>query len=236
MVTRLAAMERQNCRLQAQLATVQEEERSDLARDLHDEVGPLLFALNIDVSRLQLQDCERCKDKTASQLDAMSSAIGEIQTHVRSMLGKLRPAVLLDLGLTHALDNLVAFWRKRHGDVEIIVAVERESFGEKLDATIYRVSQEALNNALRHGHPSLIEIKASVDKGGFVDVEVRDNGAGLAASGSDFGFGLSGMKERVESVGGSLVVSNRAGDGGVSVRARLPLENASEELLGELVQ
>jgi two-component system, NarL family, sensor histidine kinase UhpB len=235
MVTRLAAMERQNCRLQSQLATVQEEERADLARDLHDEIGPLLFALNIDVSTLQSQDWRSSKEKIANQLDAMSSAVSAIQLHVRSMLGKLRPAVLLDLGLSHAVDNLVAFWSRRHDDIHVMVGLERESFGEELDETIYRVLQEALNNALRHGHPSLIEIEAGVGKDGFVEVEVCDNGSGLAVPGGNFGFGLTGMKERVESVGGSLVVSNRVGDSGVSVRARLPLASSEEALVREAV-
>jgi two-component system, NarL family, sensor histidine kinase UhpB len=235
MVMRLAGIERLNRQLQAQLATVQEEERTDLARDLHDEIGPLLFALNIDISTLQQQDWSRSKEKIAKQLDSMSSAIGGIQAHVRSMLGKLRPAVLLDLGLSQAVDNLVAFWGRRHEDVHIAVALERESFGERLDATIYRVVQEALNNALRHGHPSLIEIKAGVSEDGFVEVEVGDNGAGLAASDADFGFGLTGMKERVEFVGGSLSVSNRVGDSGVSVRAKLPLESTEDALIREAV-
>lgn len=235
MVMRLAGIERLNRQLQAQLATVQEEERTDLARDLHDEIGPLLFALNIDISTLQQQDWSRSKEKIAKQLDSMSSAIGGIQAHVRSMLGKLRPAVLLDLGLSQAVDNLVAFWGRRHEGVRIAVALERESFGERLDATIYRVMQEALNNALRHGHPSLIEIKAGVSEDGFVEVEVSDNGAGLAASDADFGFGLTGMKERVEFVGGSLSIGNRVGGSGVSVRAKLPLESTEDALIREAV-
>jgi two-component system, NarL family, sensor histidine kinase UhpB len=235
MVMRLAGIERQNCRLQAQLATVQEEERTDLARDLHDEIGPLLFALNIDVSTLRRQDFGHATEKITSQLDSMSSAIAAIQAHVRAMLGRLRPAVLLDLGLSQALDNLVAFWSKRHEDVKITVALECESFGEKLDATIYRIVQEALNNALRHGHASLIEITVTINEHGFVEVEVRDNGIGLAASGSDFGFGLTGMKERVESVRGSLIISDRAGGHGVCVCARLPNEVVEDALLREVV-
>jgi two-component system, NarL family, sensor histidine kinase UhpB len=222
MVTRLGAMEHQNYSLEAQLATVQEEERVDLARDLHDEIGPLLFALNIDVSALRSADWSRSPDKVAKQLDGMSSAIGAIQLHVRSMLGKLRPAVLLDLGLRHAVDNLVTFWSTRHRDVRIAIELERESFGEKLDATIYRILQESLNNALRHGHPSWVEIRARVDGDEFVEVAVCDNGFGLVP-GTHFGFGLTGMKERVESLGGSFVVGNRADATGAIVRAKLPL-------------
>lgn len=233
MMVRLSAMEHQNRRLQAQLATVQEEERADLARDLHDEIGPLLFALNIDLSTLQRQDWDHAKEKITAHFEAMSGTIAEMQLHVRSMLGKLRPAVLLDLGLTHAVTNLVAFWGKRHADVCVNVELESDSFGEVLDATIYRVLQEALNNALRHGHPSLIEIKVRRGRDGRVEVEVSDNGVGLAVPNRDFGFGLTGMKERVESVGGSLVVANRIGGHGVVVLAKLPAETNEDELIKE---
>lgn len=235
MVTRLSAIEHLNQALEAQLATVQEEERVDLARDLHDEIGPLLFALNIDISTLRSQDWRRSAEKITAQLDAMSSAIAGIQQHVRSMLGKLRPAVLLDVGLTHAVDNLVSFWGKRH-NVRITVELERASFGEKLDATIYRILQEALNNALRHGNPSLIEIHAREDGLGFVMLEVRDNGSGLATSCGSFGFGLTGMKERVESLGGSLFVGNRVDVDGVSVRATLPLSSPEDAFVREAVE
>ncbi len=116
-----------------------------------------------------------------------------------------------------------------------MVALERESFGEGLDTTIYRIVQEALNNALRHGRPSLIEIKAGIGEDGFVDVEVSDDGGELAASDAEFGFGLTGMKERVEFVGGSLSVRNRVGDSGVSVRAKLPLATVEDASIMEAV-
>ena len=76
------------------------------------------------------------------------------------MLGKLRPAVLLDLGLDQAVDNLVGFWSKRHEDVRTSFELDCESFGETSNATIYRVFREGLNNALRHGKPTAVELKA----------------------------------------------------------------------------
>jgi two-component system, NarL family, sensor histidine kinase UhpB len=223
MVARLANTEQQNAKLQQQLANVQEEERADLARDLHDEIGPLLFALNIDVSTLQRR-IGGGKEQTAARLEAIAGAIAEIQVHVRSMLGKLRPAVLLDLGLDQAVDNLVGFWGKRRQDVRIAVDLDSESFGEKLDATIYRVFQEGLNNALRHGNPTQVELTAKVTDERHVVVTVGDDGAGFSADENHFGYGLLGMRERVESLGGSLEVSNRSGGRGVSVVATLPLE------------
>lgn len=230
MTTRLAAIESRNRGLEKQLASVQEEERADLARDLHDEIGPLLFAMNIDISTLQSENSNISRERIASQLNGMLSTVGAIQSHVRSMLGRLRPAVLLDLGLIHAVENLVAFWSKRRDDVRIDFNIERESFGEKLDAIIYRTIQEALNNSLRHGDPKAIKIRVVSDDPGFVGVEIFDDGIGLISSGGDFGFGLIGMKERIESAGGSLDVSNRA-SGGVAVRAKLPLLHANDELM-----
>jgi two-component system sensor histidine kinase UhpB len=154
MVARLSVMESQNRKLEVQLTTMQEEERADLARDLHDEIGPLLFALSIDISAIQKQEPGSINLRISAHLDSIRSAVAEIQQHVRSMLGKLRPAILLDLGLSLAVDNLVTFWRLRHPDVRIDVKLNQETFGEALDATIYRIFQEGLNNAFRHGHPS----------------------------------------------------------------------------------
>jgi two-component system, NarL family, sensor histidine kinase UhpB len=223
MVARLANTEQQNVKLQQQLTNVQEEERADLARDLHDEIGPLLFALSIDVATLQRRSAEGRK-QIGADFEVIASAISEIQLHVRSMLGKLRPAVLLDLGLDQAVDNLVGFWSKRREDVRISFDLDCDSFGETLDSTIYRVFREGLNNALRHGKPSAVELKAKIDGENRVKVIVSDDGEGLPAGGGHFGYGLVGMRERVEDLGGTLSISNRSDGKGVAVVATLPLD------------
>jgi two-component system sensor histidine kinase UhpB len=234
MVARLSVMESQNRKLEVQLTTMQEEERADLARDLHDEIGPLLFALSIDISAIQKQEPGSINLRISAHLDSIRSAVAEIQQHVRSMLGKLRPAILLDLGLSLAVDNLVTFWRLRHPDVRIDVKLNQETFGEALDATIYRIFQEGLNNAFRHGHPSWIAIKASADDTA-VEVEVSDNGVGLSFPEHGVGFGITGMRERVAVVGGTLTVKNRAGETGVIISAKLPLETLKDAIDQEYV-
>jgi two-component system, NarL family, sensor histidine kinase UhpB len=223
MVARLANTEQQNVKLQQQLTNVQEEERADLARDLHDEIGPLLFALSIDVATAHRRSVESGK-QPRPDFDVIAGAISEIQLHVRSMLGKLRPAVLLDLGLDQAVDNLVGFWSKRREDVAISFDLDCESFGETLDSTIYRVFREGLNNALRHGKPTIVELKAKIDGENHVKVIVSDNGGGLPPGGGHFGYGLVGMRERVEELGGVLSIANRTDGKGVSVVASLPLD------------
>jgi len=223
MVVRLADTEQQNVKLQQQLANVQEEERADLSRDLHDEIGPLLFALNIDISTLQRQGGAGAAQTTA-RLDAIANTVAEIQGHVRSMLGKLRPAVLLDLGLDQAVGNLVQFWSRRRPNVNVTVDLDWESFGEKLDATIYRIFQEGLNNALRHGNPTSIELRANISDENQLVVVVSDNGGGFSVEQHRAGYGLTGMRERVDALGGSLTVSNRADGKGVEIIAKLPLD------------
>jgi two-component system sensor histidine kinase UhpB len=222
MAMHLAATEQQKVKLQQQLAHVQEEERADLARDLHDEIGPLLFALNIDVATLQ-RHLEKLTPEMANHIDGIMSAVAEIQVHVRSMQGKLRPAILLDLGLEQAVDNLVSFWRPRRPNVRITVDLRADSFGEKLNATIYRVFQEGLNNALRHGNPTQVALGAQFEDDNHITVTVDDNGEGLSANDTRSGYGLIGMRERVESVGGSLTIKNRSDGPGVALVASFPL-------------
>jgi two-component system, NarL family, sensor histidine kinase UhpB len=223
MVVRLDDTEQQNVKLQQQLTNVQEEERADLARDLHDEIGPLLFALNIDISTLQRQGGAGTTPASA-RLEAIASTVSEIQRHVRSMLGKLRPAVLLDLGLDQAVENLVQFWSRRRPDVNITVDLDCESFGERLDATVYRIFQEGLNNALRHGEPTSIALRANIDAENQLVVIVSDNGSGFSDGHRRAGYGLVGMRERIDALGGSLAVSNRSDGPGAEIAAKLPLD------------
>lgn len=221
MVARLAEMEIRNARLAEHLAVVQEEERSDIARDLHDEIGPLLFAVNVDLASIRRHQELGAQAAIAPRVDAIREAVGQMQQHVRSMLGRLRPPTLLDLGPAQAVENLVAFWRTRYPGVAFDIDVPFESFDPATDESIYRIIQESLSNALRHGKPQHIAIAVGWTVGGFIAVEISDDGVGLhAPSGS--GFGLLGMRERVQSLGGTLSVRNRVDGSGVIVSARLP--------------
>jgi two-component system sensor histidine kinase UhpB len=223
MVQRLARAESQNQRLQKQLLTVQDEERADLARDLHDEVGPLLFAVDVDAVAIERLIDESRYASIAGRVSIIREAVGQMQKHVRGILGRLRPAVLLDVGLAHAIDNLVAFWRAHNRSLDFKVEVPEEGFGEILDATLYRIIQESLSNAVRHGKPRTIAIEVKVLEGEEIAVCVKDDGGGLKADGKLGCFGIIGMRERVESLGGTLEVKDRNDCRGVLVSARLPM-------------
>lgn len=222
MVERLADAEQQNKRLQEQLATVQDEERADLARDLHDEIGPLLFAADVDAVAIDQLAREGRYEQVSEQVGVIRDAIGQMQRHVRDILGRLRPAMLLDVGLAHAIHHLVSFWRAHRPNLKFALSVPEEGFGEPLDGTIYRIVQESLSNAVRHGEPSLIEISVAVEGNGIVTVSVTDDGSGLKPNGRPGGFGIIGMQERIASLGGVLEVKNRASGSGVVVSALLP--------------
>ena len=224
MVERLAHAEQQNKRLQEQLATVQEEERADLARDLHDEIGPLLFAANVDAVAIEQLAQNDAHDRIPERVGVLREAIGRIQRHVRDILGRLRPAVLLDVGLSHALDNLVSFWRAHRPNLEFHVDVPEVGFGELLDATVYRIVQESLSNAVRHGDPTRIEVIVTAEPDQEIAIRVIDDGGGLKGNGRPGGFGIIGMQQRVATLGGVVEVKNRPDGRGVVVSARLPMQ------------
>jgi two-component system sensor histidine kinase UhpB len=223
MVERLQRTEQQNKRLQEQLTTVQDEERADLARNLHDEIGPLLFAADVDAVAIAQLAQKGDHEQIPERVGIIREAISQMQRHVRDILGRLRPAVLLDVGLAHAIDNLVSFWRAHRPSLNFRLEVADDSFGELLDGTVYRIVQESLSNAVRHGNPSTIEISVRTHADGSILIRVVDDGGGLKSNGRPGGFGIIGMQERVATLGGTLEVKDRSDKRGVVVSARLPV-------------
>lgn len=228
MATRLAGMAAENRDLAEQLLSLQEQERVELARDLHDEIGPFLFAINIDAAAIARQAESGRLPAVAAPAAAIGEAVAHLQRQVKSMLGRLRPIGLEEFGLSAAIAHLIEFWRRRHPEIDyrLEIAPEAEGRGELIDTTIYRIVQECLANALRHGQPSAIAIALSPMRGepdgsDALLLTVRDDGGGMSAR-PGMGYGLLGMDERVKALGGSLEVLSDPGTG-LSVTARLPL-------------
>lgn len=234
MVARISTMKLQNDRLNEQLTSVQEEERADLARELHDEIGPFLFAVSLDVSAMHQIAGEDVTLQLAPRLEAIRDAVAHMQKHLKSILGRLRPTVLLDLRLPQAFDNLVDFWKGRHPNVVFNIETYQESFGGVLDDGIYRIIRESVNNALNHGRPGRIDVNIQPVTDNMVTVTVVDDGGGIKSHGPVIGFGITGMQERVASLGGVLTVKNRMDGRGVIVMARLPLQPPSNFLTEEV--
>jgi two-component system, NarL family, sensor histidine kinase UhpB len=236
MTQRLAAVAAQNRRLTARLLSLQAEERADLARDLHDEIGPLLFAVGMTAATIERLAGNGRGGEIPGHVRSIHDAVARMQRHVRAILGRLRP--LQTSGLEAAVDRLVAFWRNRRPDIQfsVSVALEEDVVDSEMKETIYRVIQEGLSNAIRHGKPARVQIVAAHDGADDIRVEVTDDGIGLQTDGTDGiaergpgHFGLIGMRERIMAMAGSLTIRQGHEGRGLMLVARLPCPNSLQD-------
>jgi len=231
MARRLGAMQAKTHALEGQLRTLQDEERADLARDLHDEIGPHLFAVNVDAAMARRLIGEGQTAEALRQVEAIQDAVGHMQRLVRDILGRLRPTELIELGLAAAIAELVAFWRARHPAIrfEVTAPSDEAPMPDQVRETLYRVVQESLNNAVRHGRPGRIDIEVAKLASGEFIARVTDDGAPAERRG-EAGFGLIGMRERVAAARGQLSITMASQGGGWTVLARLPGREAADEI------
>lgn len=235
MTAELAAIRRRNAALEEQILKLQDEERAEIARDLHDEIGPHLFSVNIDAAMAGRSIAAGRPEEAAARVGAIQTAVGHMQRQVKDILSRLRPAQLVELGLAAAVVDLVTFWRGRRPDIAFTVdfALDDCEVSEPLQETIYRVVQESLSNAVRHGRPAHVDVAARYE-GGQVMVCVADDGVAGEGAAQGGGHGLIGMRERVEATGGTLIVEQ---DGrGWSVTARTPAPPAAARRREKAVQ
>ncbi|QQN62887.1 HAMP domain-containing protein [Bradyrhizobium diazoefficiens] len=216
-------------RLAERAVSLQDVERKEIARELHDEFGPYLFSLRAHASALaKLADGRApSADAVRKHGSALLEQINALQQFTRRVLERLRPVGLAELGLGQALESLSRLWRESHPDVTIETTISPALgvVGETADLTIYRVVQEALTNAFRHAGATAINVVIeSAEQPGrdgrrCARVVVSDNGCGMEP-GQKLGFGLVGMRERILALGGTLNVAS--GEGGVKVEALVP--------------
>jgi len=226
---RLAGVLAENRRLAQENLRIQELERKHLARELHDEFGQYLQAIRLDaVSISEPGGSDPAAAVIASA--AIIRSVDHIHRAVNDMIARLRPVGLDELGLVAAIEHLVDQWRQRLPDVRIDLTFRGEFQGldETLDLTLYRFIQEALTNVHKHARARRVDIlleqgpsrgRESDDAG--LRVIVTDDGCGMQVTTWGSGFGLSGMRERVQSAGGELVLHSAPG-AGLRVEAQLP--------------
>lgn len=216
-------------RLAERTVSLQDVERKEIARELHDEFGPYLFSLRAHASALAKQADGRAPSAEAVRKhgSAMLEQINALQQFNRRVLERLRPVGLAELGLRQALESLSRLWRESHPDVAIktVISPSLGITGETADLTIYRIVQEALTNVFRHAGATSVNVviepvePVECDGRGCARVRVSDNGRGMEP-GQKLGFGLVGMRERILALGGTLNVVS--GDGGLTVEALVP--------------
>lgn len=233
MASRLQEMDRRNRRLSEQLLRLQDEERAGLARDLHDDVGPFLFAIDVDAgsiaSRAETDTPGYDSTEIAERAEAIRRAARHARQEVRRILGRLRPGLLSGIGLKATLDHLVADCRSRHPAIDFNLDVTETDLGSETEALLFRIVREAVNNSLRHGRPTAIGIRIH-EQSGVVSYRITDDGGGWPVTGVSGGYGLIGMRERVEAAGGQLEFGEIAIPPGVSIAGVLPQADMATDM------
>jgi PAS domain S-box-containing protein len=226
-------MEQQLDALHAHLERAREDERTGIARELHDELGQAMTGLKMDIAWLErrLAALEGAKESAdfGGRIGAMSKLIDDTIQQVRRISAELRPGVLDHLGLLAALEWQTKEFERRMGTSCVFRSnVEKIELPRDAATGMFRIFQEALTNVARHAGASRVEVDFN-QRGDRVSLVITDNGKGIreGAAKSPTSLGLLGIRERARRLGGEVEVS--AGSvGGTMVSLAIPLERARE--------
>lgn len=215
--------------LTAHLQSVREDERTTIAREIHDELGQALTGLKMDLSWLRSQSVKVCKKLKQTQLldkiRSMSDLIDDTMQSVRRIATELRPGVLDDLGLVAAIEWQTQDFQKRTGiHCDLSSSADDMNLDRECSTAVFRIFQETLTNIARHADASCVKVALFEDPKG-VALKVEDDGRGITereinGSGS---LGILGMRERASLLRGEVSIM-RGIEGGTTVVVRIPLE------------
>ncbi len=219
--------------LTAHLQTVREEERTSLARELHDSFGPRLTALQMDLMWLDRQlrstqppDLTECLDRVV----AMVPMVECITEQTQSLCASLRPHVLFELGLAAAIEWQTDDLAKRTGlNCSLSLPAGEFELHEDIALPLFRIVQEALTNVTRHARATRVDVCLNLINL-QLELEIRDNGCGFAPNSTTRvkALGLLGIRERVGSLGGTVEFSNAPNMGAV-VKVTVPMPCDAEQ-------
>jgi PAS domain S-box-containing protein len=226
-ITSRVQAEQGRTELLRRLVTAQEDERSRIARELHDQLGQSLSAMIIGLKSLE----ETASTEMAGRIRRLRQQTDELSRSTHRMARELHPAALEDLGLQAALRNYAEEWALLHGvqvDCQMELPLEKR-LPRTIATTVYRIVQEALVNVARHAQAGKVSLILGERQGNLIAI-VEDDGQGFPASESMIPaagrgrLGLLGMKERAELAGGILQVESAPGQG-ATVFVRIPLSS-----------
>ena len=217
-----------NHTLSQQLINLQETERKKLARDLHDEFGQSLTAIHADAAALKML-ANKEYPKIKPSVDAISHLSKYLMELVSGMLGRLKLAVLSELGLEEGLVDLIKTWQLRHPKIKLQYDLHLRSLpkvSETISVSTYRIVQECLTNISRHARAKHVAIQIKYEAKNklnrFIDINIQDDGVGFSKPHRD-GFGLLGIKERIYEIHGKINIISKP-KLGAALSIQLPLQ------------
>lgn len=218
--------------LSSRLAAVQEEERRRIARDLHDGIGQALTGIRFNLDLL-CREVPITSEPGLARVRSLKTMIDETFAEVRQMAFDIRPSVLDDFGLLPALRQYIARFRE-HSGIETILNVQEDigRLDPGIEATLYRVVQEALTNVARHSHARQAEVRLTVNDSTLI-FEISDAGEGFdmssltndpAGAGWKGGLGILNMKERIADLKGTFDLRSEVGKG-TRIHIEIPISH-----------
>ena len=197
--TKLSSELGRNQVLSRQLIKTEESVRRDVARELHDEIGQNITAIRMQASILKRVELTPVSQQCSSTIEQLSLNIYDT---TKGLLSRLRPKTLDDLGLAKAVEQVVCDLKLEDKGIDVAMAWghHQQLLCDTTSVTLYRICQEALNNITKYSHATEVIIELQIDQ--QIRLQIEDNGVGFKAEDAFKGFGLRGIRERVEILGG----------------------------------
>ncbi|MCP3900539.1 MAG: PAS domain-containing protein [Desulfobacteraceae bacterium] len=210
-------------KLSENIMVSQEREKAIVARELHDHLGQVLTVFRIDTVWIR-KFLSKINKNAEARAKKMCSLIDNTIDDVREMAYRLRPRVLDDLGLVDALESMISDFEKRSNVSCVFKPKKIPQINETRTTALYRITQEAITNALRHSSATTIEVELRMDND-YLVLKIKDNGCGFTKSGEDEfqTFGLAGMEERADLAGGKLEILSSP-DNGTQICCKIKME------------
>ncbi|SER41017.1 two-component system, NarL family, sensor histidine kinase DegS [Gracilibacillus ureilyticus] len=207
-----------------QIIEAQEEERRKLSREMHD--GPAQMLANI-LLRSEIVDRTYRKGDTESAMKEMRNVRTLIRSslqEVRRIIYDLRPMALDDLGLVPTIKKYIATLEEQHPNIHFQYRAKEERLASQYEVALFRLIQESIQNAIKHAKAERIDVKLEIVKD-YVTAVIKDNGIGFDRSQKkDKSFGLIGMNERIDMLGGELDIVTKVGEG-TKIYIKIPLSS-----------
>lgn len=221
MAAELESAQQKNRQLTLHSLSIQEEERQRLSQELHDELGQSLTAIKV-----MAVTAARKPSEIKPTTDAIIKVCDHLISVVRTMMRQLHPLVLTELGLKASVEDLLSHWSSRQPSLKLALNCPDtlDNLDQKYTIQIFRVIQECLTNIVRHSKATTANVDLSITQQPtpHLNLDIADNGEGCSLESLKMGFGLLGMRERINSLGGELSIKSQPQQG-LHISVRIPL-------------